>query len=302
MSGTTPYGIMACWFGLLGDKFSPPFLTDSKHKIMIFEESKKTSGWSANEENMHENTCFMKVSFITTCFKNEYSKFPKEAELNTGVRFVLLPIGSVRLGELNTGVRFVLLPIGSVRLGELNTGVRFVLLPIGSVRLGELNTGVRFVLLPIGSVRLGELNTGVRFVLLPIGSVRLGELNTGVRFVLLPIGSVRLGELNTGVRFVLLPIGSVRLGRRIEHWCALRASPDWIRSLSVNINAQKWIFCAAVLTVLLLLVVGQVATQGNFSLRNTKRLYERACERKRATTLRTANCSLTIASVAICTE
>ncbi|KRX33991.1 hypothetical protein T09_8651, partial [Trichinella sp. T9] len=75
------------------------------------------------------------------------------------------------------------------------------------------------------------LNTGVRFVLLPIGSVRLGELNTGVRFVLLPIGSVRLGELNTGVRFVLLPIGSVRLGRRIEHWCALRASPDWIRSL-----------------------------------------------------------------------
>ncbi|KRX82589.1 hypothetical protein T06_2785 [Trichinella sp. T6] len=58
----------------------------------------------------------------------------------------------------------------------------------------------------------------------------------------------------------------------------------------------------AVLTVLLLLVVGQVATQGNFSLRNTKCLYKRACERKRATTSRTANCSLTITSVAISTE
>ncbi|KRZ57807.1 hypothetical protein T02_741 [Trichinella nativa] len=67
---------------------------------------------------------------------------------------------------------------------------------------------------------------------------------------------------------------------------------------NVNINAQKW----AVLTVLLLLVVGQVATQGNFSLRNTKCLYKRACERKRATTSRTANCSLTITSVAISTE
>ncbi|KRX32446.1 hypothetical protein T09_3006, partial [Trichinella sp. T9] len=75
------------------------------------------------------------------------------------------------------------------------------------------------------------LNTGVRFVLLPTRSVRLGELNSGVRFVLLPTRSVRLGELNSGVRFVLLPTRSVRLGRRIEHWCALRASPDSIRSL-----------------------------------------------------------------------
>ncbi|KRZ94917.1 hypothetical protein T08_13710 [Trichinella sp. T8] len=42
----------------------------------------------------------------------------------------------------------------------------------------------------------------------------------------------QVADFDTGVRFVLLPTRSVRLGSRFRHWCALRASPDSIRSLS----------------------------------------------------------------------
>ncbi|KRY05055.1 hypothetical protein T12_10874 [Trichinella patagoniensis] len=48
---------------------------NSKQKIMIFEKSKQTSACGANKENMHENTCFMKL-FNIRKKKNKEIKSP----------------------------------------------------------------------------------------------------------------------------------------------------------------------------------------------------------------------------------
>ncbi|KRZ94969.1 hypothetical protein T08_3894 [Trichinella sp. T8] len=64
--------------------------------------------------------------------------------------------------------------------------------------------------------------------MLPLPQLKLSFIFTALCFT---PNSTQVTEFNTGVLFVLLPTRSVRLGNRIQHWCALRAPPDSIRSL-----------------------------------------------------------------------